>query len=136
MAETRFATLTEGRAHFTALMDASASGRPATVKRGDWTAAIVDADRLRHALAGLMPANAELLAEAGGWTVFLPGYPLAADGDSVDDALDEMVIAMREYAEDWSSRLRLAPNHADNWGLVQLIALSDDQQLKDWLIGQ
>jgi hypothetical protein len=26
-------------------------------------------------------------------------------------------------------------NHRDNWGLVQLIALSDDDQLRDWLVG-
>jgi hypothetical protein len=29
----------------------------------------------------------------------------------------------------------VAPNHQDNGGLVQLIALSDDQQLADWLVG-
>jgi hypothetical protein len=28
-----------------------------------------------------------------------------------------------------------APNHRDNWGLVQLIGLSDDEQLREWLAG-
>lgn len=28
-----------------------------------------------------------------------------------------------------------APNHANNWGLVQLVSLSDDDQLRDWLVG-
>ena len=43
--------------------------------------------------------------------------------------------SLREYAEDWQLRLLNAPNHRDNWGLVQLISLSDDEQLRDWLVG-
>ncbi|BCB87816.1 hypothetical protein [Phytohabitans suffuscus] len=39
-----------------------------------------------------------------------------------------MVLALREYAEDWQERLLDAPNHAGNWGLVQLVSLSDDDQ--------
>lgn len=45
-----------------------------------------------------------------------------------------MVDALRDYAEEWADRLRLAPNHADNWGLVQIVALSSDEQLRDWLL--
>jgi predicted RNase H-like HicB family nuclease len=81
------------------------------------------------------PSKAEVVAEAGGWSVFLPGLPLAADGATFDEAIEEMVQALREYAEDWQDRLRTAPNHEDNWGLVQLIALSDDVELRDWLVG-
>jgi len=60
---------------------------------------------------------------------------VAADGASFDDAIDEMIDALREYAEDWQDHLLDAPNHRDNWGLVQLISLSDDEQLHDWLVG-
>ncbi len=60
---------------------------------------------------------------------------MAADGASFDDAIDEMIDALREYAEDWQDHLLDAPNHRDNWGLVQLISLSDDEQLHDWLVG-
>lgn len=31
---------------------------------------------------------------------------------------------LREYAEDWQGRLFDAPDHRENWGLVQLISLS------------
>ena len=78
---------------------------------------------------------AVVVAEGCGWSVFLPGLPLAAEGATFDEAIGEMVQVLREYAEDWQDRLRTAPNHADNWGLVQLIALSDDGQLRDWLVG-
>jgi hypothetical protein len=65
----------------------------------------------------------------------LPGLPLAADGATFDEAIEEMVQALREYAEDWQDRLGTAPDHEENQGLVQLIALSDDAELRDWLVG-
>ncbi|MCW2642256.1 MAG: hypothetical protein JWP76_4562 [Dactylosporangium sp.] len=58
-----------------------------------------------------------------------------ADGATFDEAIDDLIDALREYAEDWQDRLLDAPNHGNNWGLVQLISLSDDEQLRDWLVG-
>ncbi|WP_203824635.1 type II toxin-antitoxin system HicB family antitoxin [Actinoplanes palleronii] len=107
----------------------------ATVRRDSRTTAFVDQERLRYFLAAVTPAKAEIVAEGGGWSVFIPGLPVAADGATVDEALDETVAALREYAEDWQDHLLDAPNHAANWGLVQLICLSDDAQLRDWLVG-
>jgi hypothetical protein len=49
--------------------------------------------------------------------------------------VDEMIDAVREYAEDWQDRLRTAGNHENSWGLVQLASLSDDDQLREWLVG-
>lgn len=135
-APAHFATLTEGRKHFTDLLDAAASGRPASVSRGSVRAAVVDAGRLRRELAMLRPAAAEIVAEGGGWTVLVPGLPIAADGETLDEALDEAVVALREYAEDWSDRLLHASNHAGNWGIVQIVDLSDDVQLRSWLVGE
>jgi predicted RNase H-like HicB family nuclease len=79
---------------------------------------------------------AQAVPEAGGWSVFIPGLPVAADGPTFETAIDEMVQALREYAEDWQDRLLDAPNHQDSWALVQLIGLSDNDQLRDWLAGQ
>ncbi|MBB5959945.1 putative RNase H-like HicB family nuclease [Saccharothrix tamanrassetensis] len=95
----------------------------------------MDVKRLRHFLASIVPSRAQVVPEAGGWSVFIPGLPVAADGASFDEAITEMVDALREYAEDWQERLLNAPNHRDNWGLVQLISFSDDEQLRDWLVG-
>jgi hypothetical protein len=133
MTATHFDTVTDARKHFSDLINAAESGRPATIRRDRRRAALVDAARLRDALARLLPAGAEVVAEAGGWSVILPGLPIAADGASFDEALDETVVALREYAEDWSDHLLHAPNHAQNWGLVQLIELSTDDQLEEWL---
>jgi predicted RNase H-like HicB family nuclease len=91
---------------------------------------------LAYFLAHLRPANAELVAENNGWSIYIPGLPLAADGGTLEEALDEMVLALRDYADAWSERLRLAPNHEQNWDLVQIIEFSSDTRLKAWLQGQ
>jgi antitoxin (DNA-binding transcriptional repressor) of toxin-antitoxin stability system len=131
--ELHYNTVSEARAHFSALIDAAEAGVPATVRRDKRRAAVVDADRLRHFLVSVRPARAEVVAESGGWSILLPGLPIAADGETFEEALDEMVAALREYAEDWADRLRHASNHEPNWGLVQIIDLSSDDQLRDWL---
>jgi len=126
---------TEARAHLKDLLDAAERGRVATVRRDAATTAVVDVERLRHSLASLCPSRAQVVAEAGGWSVFIPGLPVAADGASFAEAVSEMIVALREYADDWQDRLLDAPNHQNNWGLVQLISLSDDDQLREWLVG-
>jgi predicted RNase H-like HicB family nuclease len=123
------------RANFKDLLDAASKGQVATIRRDSGTAAVLDAARLRHFLTAVVPSQAKVVAEAGGWSVFIPGLPLAADGDTLDDALTDMIEAVREYAHDWQDRLLNAPNHRDNWSLVQLIELSSDDELRAWLRG-
>lgn len=129
-----FDNVTEARAHLKDLLDAAADGVPARLRRDSQRIALVDADRLRRYLASLS-VRAVVVADGGGWSASIPGTPLAADGASFDEAIDEMVLALREYAEDWVDHLHRAPNHAEHWGLVQLVCLSDDRQLAAWLVG-
>jgi predicted RNase H-like HicB family nuclease len=135
MSAVHYESYTEARTHLKDLLDAASEGRVATVRRDTGRAAVVDVERLRRYLSLVCPSKAQVVAEAEGWSIFIPGLPVAADGASFDEAIDEMVGALREYAEDWQDRLRVAPNHQDNWGLVQLIAHSDDRQLAEWLVG-
>ncbi|MBE1591573.1 prevent-host-death protein [Nonomuraea angiospora] len=136
MTAVHFDTYTKARAHLKALLDAAERGRVATVRRESATTALVDVDRLRHHLAANTPPRAQAVPEDGGWSVFIPGPPLAAEGRTFNEAVIEMVDALREYAEDWQDHLLDAPNHRENWGLVQLISLSDDDQLREWLVGK
>jgi predicted RNase H-like HicB family nuclease len=124
----------EARAHLKDLLDAAADGVPSRLRRDTQRIAFVDAERLRHFLARLV-TEAEVVPEAGGWSVFIPGASVAADGATFDEAIEETVDALREYAEDWTDHLRLAPNHREHWGLVQLVSLCDDGQLTEWLTG-
>lgn len=64
------------------------------------------------------------------------GLPVAADGATLDEAIDETIVALREYADDWQKRLLGAPNHLVHWDSVLLVRLCDDRQLRDWLLGK
>ena len=134
MSAIRYDNYTAARAHLKQLLDAADEGRVATVTRDSRQAAVVDAERLRYALSRLCP-QAKVINEDDAWWAFIDGVPVAADGTTFDEAILEMIDALREYADDWQDRLRTAPNHAENWGLVQLIELSTDEQLRDWLVG-
>lgn len=133
MSAVHYDSYTDARAHLKDLLDAAERGRVATVRRDSATAAVVDGQRLREALAVLVSSRAQVVPEAGGWSVFIPGLPISADGTTFDEAIGEMIDALREYADDWQQRLLDAPNHRSSWGLVQLVGLSDDEQLREWL---
>jgi predicted RNase H-like HicB family nuclease len=135
MSITHYDSYTDARTHFKDLLDAAERGRPATVRRDAVTTAVVDAERLRASFAELSRSCAQVIPEAGGWSIMIPGLPVAADGNTFDEAVNEMIDALREYADDWQERLLDAPNHRHNWVLVQLISLSTDDQLRDWLVG-
>jgi sugar phosphate isomerase/epimerase len=128
------ASFTDARNNLKALLDAAHDGRTATVRRDRDRLAVVDAARLRFVLSRLVPTP-QAVAEGGGWSIMLDGVPVAADGASFAEAVEDFLAALREYAEDWSARLRLAPNHQDNWGIVQLVDLSSDAELEAWATG-
>lgn len=90
--------------------------------------------RRRVGHTGVRPSNAQVVGEAGGWSIMIPGLPVAADAATLDEAADEMVDALREYADEWADHLRLAPNHAASRDLVQIIGLWSDEQLRAWLL--
>jgi len=125
---------TDARAHFKEVLDQAANGTAVTVRRESVTAVVLDVGRLRHFLASVTSSRPQVVAEADGWTAFIPGLPVAGAGGTLDAAVADMTDALREYAEDWI-RLQHAPNHRDNWGLVQLVNLSDDDQLRQWITG-
>jgi hypothetical protein len=131
----RYATSNEARDHMRDLLDAARDGRPATVRRESSRAAVIDAERLQSFLTHMNSSQIVMVAEAEGWSIMFPGTPIAADGSTVDDAVDEFIDALRDYADDWADHLRTAPNQEANWGLVQLVELSDDHQLRAWVTG-
>lgn len=136
MTQTRhFESYTTARQNLRAVLDAAEAGLVTTVARDNERYVVVPAKQLRDELARLLPSGAEVLAEGGGWTVILPGLPVHGDGETFDSALDDVITALREYAEDWNERLRTAPNHAQHRPVVELVELSTDEQLRDWLVG-
>jgi hypothetical protein len=135
MTAVHYDSYTDARNNLKHLLDAAEHGQLATVRRDAALTAVLDAGRLRNFLASVVPSGTQVVKEGSGWSVFLPGLPVAADGADFEEAISEMIQALREYADDWQDHLLNAPNHRDNWGLVQLISLSDDGQLRGWLVG-
>ena len=66
---------------------------------------------------------------------WLPDLPISADGGDFDDAIDGLKDALREYADAWVDDLRHFSNHEANWGLVNLVLLSSDDELVAHLVG-
>ncbi|MGI9155610.1 MAG: hypothetical protein ACR2FG_03095, partial [Marmoricola sp.] len=129
-----FASFTAARSNLRGVLDAAREGLVTTVVRDNERFVVVSADSLRSELSRLLQSRAVVVAEGGGWSAVLPGVPVHGDAATFDEALDDLVEALREYAEDWNNRLHQAPNHAQHRSLVELIELSDDAQLRDWLL--
>jgi len=126
----------EARQHWREVLDAAQDGRAVIVRRDDTSTAVLDANRLRHFLASVVPSRAAIISEGDHFSIYLQEQPIAADGVTLDDAVEEMIEALRTYAVAWHEVLGSALNHRDNWGLVQLIDLSTDDQLGSWLTGE
>src|SRR5882757_1553106 len=129
-----YPTTTQARSEFRALLDDAQAGRVVTVAREKERYAVVDTVRLLAKLMQARPAQAVVVAEGGGWAAMLPGLPVHGEGDSFDEAITDLIQALREYAQDWNDRLLNAPNHRDNWDLAEIAELASDEQLLVWLL--
>ena len=135
MPAVQYDRFTDARTHLKELLDAAEEGRPAAVVRQDRSTVLVDRQRFVRYLMALNAGRVELVPDGDSWLAVVADSPIAAEGDDAADAIDELIEALREYAEDWSARLRLAPNHEQNWGLVQLVDHSTDDELRLWISG-
>ena len=127
---------TQARDSLKAILDFSERGGLSTIRRPDRaTAAVVNGESLRRYLELTVAANVQVVNEDGAWAVFMPGQPIAAEATELGEALADFVDALRDYAEEWEDHLHAAPNHRENWAMVQLIDLSTDEQLTAWLTG-
>lgn len=93
-------------------------------------------------LGGAEPARSHLMAEVHervtitdhrvGWSVVFEDQPLAAQGVTREAAIDGMIDELRLYSASWPTLAR-TPEHAGNWPLAQLVAVSTDAQLIEWI---
>ncbi len=131
-----FLSYTDTRNRLKEVLDTADQGVPVGVERHGRRVVMVDMARLAELLANSPRlSRPEAVAEGNGWSVFLPGTPIAADGADLEEATEEFVTVLREYADDWIERLRLAPNHARHWPLVHFVSLSSDADLAGWVRG-
>jgi hypothetical protein len=127
-----YPTYSSARSHFKDILDATERGGSVTVSRDGQVSVVLQADRLRSFFSRAVSPRVELAREDDRVIALMSGRPFVSEGASVDAALADLIESLREYAEDWETRLQHAPNHRDNWALVQLIKLSSDEELVEW----
>lgn len=127
---------TEARSHLKDLLDAAETGRAAVINRRSGSSAIVDRDRLVDYLRLAVANRFRLEADEDRWLATVSGAPLAGEGDTAAEAVEDLVDVLSEYAEDWVERLRHAPNHQHEWALVQLVEHSEPDDLVLWILGE
>ncbi len=127
-----YGSYTETRTHLKDVLDATAQGRTVTVRRDDQVTAVMPAEKLRQFFFHAVSPHVEIFKENGAVVALMKNRPFVSEGADVEDALADLILSLREYAEDWEDRLQHAPNHASAWALVQLVKLSTDEQLLEW----
>jgi len=118
MSAIKLTKFTDARTRLKELLDAANDGRAATVERQGRSTALVDQDRFLRFLRTLNAGRVQLVADEDGWLAYVTDTPLAGEGNTATQATDDLIESLREYTTDWVERLRHAPNHDSNWGLV------------------
>lgn len=129
-----YPTATAVRQQWREHLDRAAEQLPVTFHRGDERFTVVSTSLLQSALRRVVPAPV-VVAEDDGWSVFLDGYPLAGDGRDLDEAIDDFLMSVTDYADAWADRLHAIPNHQHGALLVQLVATSTPEELRAWAGG-
>lgn len=132
---TRYDSFTSARTRFREILDTAGTGRIVSIVRPSGDIAVLREDHVRTLLASYLGSPVQMVHEDGAWAAFIPGLPVAAEATSPDAAIDELIDALRQYAEDWHDHLGTAPNHAPNWPLVEYVGLTHDDELRAWATG-
>lgn len=132
-----YAKITDARANFREIYDSAERRVPSVVHREqDAPVAVVLKDDLVEALRALCPVSAQVrFAEGGRVSAWIDGLPVSAEGADFGAAEQALVDALRDYSSTWVEDLRRYPNHEQNWGIVNLVLLSDDALLREHIFG-
>lgn len=127
-------TSTEVRQHWRAHLDRASAHLPVAFSRGAESFSVVSSSLLQGLLRRSIPAPV-VVAEDDGWSVFLDGYPIAADGADLDEALDDFIVSLTDYTDAWVDRLHTVSNHQDAAPLALLVESSSPDELREWARG-
>jgi hypothetical protein len=132
-----FARITDARSRLKEIYDSAERRVPSVVQREhDAPVAVVLKADLVQALRALCPVEPQVrFAESGRVSAWIDGLPVSAEGASLGAVEQGLVDALRDYAGTWVDDLGRYPNHEQNWGIVNLVLLSDDAALIEHLFG-
>lgn len=111
----------EARDNFSGLLDEAANGGVAVVQRDEQAFVLVTRAAYDAALADRAPFAVRSSVHDGQFSLWLDDVPVHAVGGSLDEAEDDFLDALIDYADLWLSELRHAPNHRLNAQLVHRV---------------
>ena len=107
------------------------------ISRGnDAPVAVIRRDDLKKALRALCPLDPQVrFSEEGHVSMWIDDLPVSSQGENLEETEQGLIEALRDYAETWVEDLKEYPNHKHRWDVVNLILLSDDDELRAFLFG-
>jgi hypothetical protein len=105
-------------------------------RESDAPVAVIRRDDLKRALRALCPLETQVrFSEDEHVSMWIEGLPVSGEGSTFESAGADLVHSLREYSRTWVEDLRDYPNHKQNWGVVNLVLLSDDDELQVHMFG-
>lgn len=117
------------RKQFSSLYDRVEGGAVAVVqRRGSRPIAVVDAEEQQQLLALHFPFAVQVRIGKDNVAMWVEDLPVHAQADELNSATHALAQELIEYAEDWESELRFAPNHKGALGFVRRIQLAGSEE--------
>jgi hypothetical protein len=113
---------TDARARFSDVMETAVRGDVAVVRR-EQPVVVVRRDVYDSVLKKAAPFDVQAGVHDGCVSFWLNGVPVHGSGGTLDEAEEEFLDALIDYAELWTRELRHAPNHKQNSELVRRVAM-------------
>lgn len=133
-----FTKITDARASMREIYDSAERHMAAVVRReNDPPVAVIRSDDLKRALRALCPIDPQVRVAPGGQvSMWIEGMPIAGEGADFEAAGNDLIDSLRAYSVTWVDDLHQFSNHQQRWGLVNLVLLSDDEELRVHLFGE
>lgn len=108
----------------------------AITRENDAPIAVIRQDHLKKALQALCLLEPQVrFSSDGAVSMWLDGLPVSGEGESFDVAGQDLIDSLRQYAKTWIEDLRDYPNHKNRWDVVNLVLLSNDDEMRAFLFG-
>ena len=127
-------SFTDARSHLTAVVDKVLSNQPQIIrkrKQSEKDVMLIDTDTQKELLAGFSFTLDEFPEEDGSITLALDVLTLYANGNTEEEALNDLLEQLQVYAEEYLTHIneyRYAPNRKAHLPYVLRIALCENEQ--------
>lgn len=108
----------------------------AITRENDAPVAVIRQDHLKKALQALCLLEPQVRFSSDGVvSMWIEGLPVTGQGENFDVAGVDLIASLRDYAKTWIEELRDYPNHKNRWDVVNLVLLSNDEEMHAFLFG-